>query len=143
MVGFVRLWDLNDGRVCSFVPLRDFKDSRLGNEISKTVGFVLFRRVEWWSKFMKKDYEISMMVGFVQLWDLNDGRFCSFVRLQNFKDCFFFFRYEISKTVGWVMRFQRWSVLFCYEISVLVGFVQLWDLNDGRFFFPLFLYKIS
>jgi len=44
MVGFVRLQDLTDGRVCSFVPLwdfkggrffplRDFKDGRLGNEI--------------------------------------------------------------------------------------------------------------
>jgi len=37
------------------------------------------------------------------------------------------------------MRFQRLSVLFRYEISMMVGFVQLWDLNDSRFcsFVPL------
>jgi len=83
-VSFVLLRDFNIGRFCSvirsqwrqfffsFVPLQDFKDCRLGNEISKTV--VLFR------------YEISMMVGFVRLWDLSDGRFCSFVPLGVFKD---------------------------------------------------------
>jgi len=38
------------------------------------------------------------MVGFGELRDLNDGQFC------------------------WVMRFQRWSVLVGYEISMMVGF---------------------
>jgi len=68
IVGFVRLWDLNDSRFCSILPVGDFKDSRffplqyfedsrLGNEISKAVSFVL-------------------------LWDFNDGWFCSVMRSQ-------------------------------------------------------------
>jgi len=64
-----------------------------------------------------------------------------------------FYRYEISKTVGfvslrifndgrfcsvasrfcWVMRSQKRSVLLGYEISTMVGFGGLQDLKDGRF----------
>jgi len=54
-------------------------------------------------------HDISMMVGFVQLRDLNDSWFCCF------------------------MRFQRWSVLVGYKVSVMVDFVRLRDLNDGWF----------
>jgi len=119
----------------SFVPLQDFKDCRLGNEISKTV--VLFR------------YEISMMVGFVRLWDLSDGRFCSFVPLGVFKDGRFALLREFNdgrnlwktftKFQWWslfsVMRSQWWSVLFCYESLMMVEIYwkNIQNFNDGRF----------
>jgi len=50
------------------------------------------------------------MVGFVQLWDLNDSRFCFFVRLKFF-----------LKTVGFLP----------YKISKMVSFVLLQEFNDG------------
>jgi len=59
---------------------------------------------------MNKHFKISVMVGFVWLWDLSDGRVCSFVPLQDFK------------TVGFVP----------YEISKMVSFVLLQEFNDCR-----------
>jgi len=131
-----------------------------------TVGFVLlfFWRFQRWSitrlNYYEVYYESSVMAGFISLRDLNDSRFCSFVRLRDYSlvlFCYeismmvFFFRYEFSKTVGFAgscdfndgwfylvmrsrwsflflcsfTRFQRQLVLFCYEISMMVGFVRL------------------
>jgi len=97
-------------------------------------------------------YESSVMVSFVGLRDLNDGRFYSvtrfqyhlalflkeilmtvgFVPLRDFNDS-----YEISMMVGFQCQLvlfcyeiSKTSVLFGYEISVMVGFVPLQDFND-------------
>jgi len=99
---FVRLWDLNDGRFCSVMRFQWLS------------VFCFVTSVSWWSKFIEKIYEISMIVGFVRLCDLNDGRFCSFVPLRDFKD----------GRLG-------------DEISKMVGLVHLWNLNDGRFCFVI------
>jgi len=56
------------------------------------------------------------MVGFVQLWDLNDG----FVPL---------FFYKISKTDGFVP----------YKISKIVSFVLVQEFNDGQNFCNKFM----
>jgi len=180
MVGFIWLWDL-DGLFCSFVPLRDFKDSwfcfvmkfqwwsvLFGYEISIKVVFFFYivplrDFKDGWFFFLLRDlndsrlcsvtgtwsvlfgYEISMTVGFVTLFLYEISKMVSFVL------------YKISKTVGLIMRFQWRSVLFCYEslmmveiyekkykISMMVSFVRLWDLNDGRFcsFIPLEISKM-
>ncbi|ROK15736.1 hypothetical protein DPX16_10040 [Anabarilius grahami] len=88
-----------------------------------------------------------MTVGFIQLRDLNDGRFCWFTK-SRWSDLL---GYEISMTVGfaglrdfngdlnngWFCRVtspQLHSALFGYEISMTVGFAGLRDLNDGRFY---------
>jgi len=103
----------------------------LGYEISKTVIF--FR------------YEISKTVGFVLLWDFNDGQFCSVTRFQWQLVLFLCFfndgRFCSVMRSQWRLvlflcsfsRFQRHSVLFRYEILMMVGFVRLRDLNDGWF----------
>jgi len=78
-----------------------------------------FTKFKWWSVLF--GYKISLMVEFVPLY------------LYEISTVVVFFHFKISKTVGWVTRFQRRSVLFCYEISMTVGFVRLWDLSDGRF----------
>jgi len=54
----------------------------------------------------------SVMVGFISLRDLNNGRFCSFVPLQDFRDG---------------------RLLFLTKILVTAGFVLLRDFNDGWF----------
>jgi len=93
MVGFIRLWDFNYGCFFFFFITR------------YQCHLILFPN------------EISMMVGFVWLRDLSDGRFSVSVG---------FFCYMISNTVGFVS-------LFFYEISKTVGFIRLWDLNYGCF----------
>jgi len=91
-----------------------------------------------------------MTVSFVRLGHLNDGRFCSFVPWWVFKNCRFFFCYESVMMVEIYRKkntkFQWWSVLLGYKISLIVGFVSLylyqiskvvgyfplWDFKDGR-----------
>jgi len=72
-----------------------------------------------------------MTVGFVPLQVFNDSQFCFFyeilvtvscVRLRDFKDC------QVSTTVGFIQL-----MTFCYEISMMVGFIQLEDFNDVCF----------
>jgi len=95
-------------KFCSFVLLQNFKD--------RLFGFVT--TFQWWSVFFGNGhvfyYEISIPLCFVaRQWkhvrDFNISRFC------------------------WVMRFQWWTVLLGYEISTMVGFVWLRDVNDGHF----------
>jgi len=112
-VGFVLLREFNDGRNLwkKFAPLRDFKGSCFYPLQDFEDGRLCFgMRFQWW--FVWFSYEISVTVGFVPL-----------------------FRYKISKTVGWVMRFQRWSVLFCYKslMMVEISATNLRNINDGRF----------
>jgi len=54
-------------------------------------------------------YEITVMVGYGRLRDLNDSRF------------------------WWVTRCQCWLDLLGYEISMTIGFGGLRGLSDGRF----------
>jgi len=68
-------------------------------------------------------YEISMKIGLVSLWDFNDGRFCSVTRSQ----------WRLVFSVSWfcsVTRFQRWSGLIGYEISMTDSFIPLQAFND-------------
>jgi len=102
-VGFVLLWDFNDGWFCSFTRFR-WQPVLFLNEILKMVGFVLFF------------YNILKTVS---LWDFNNGWFCSFTRSQ-----WQFYSFT---------RSQWCSVLFLYEILVMVGFVQSRDFNDCQF----------
>jgi len=43
------------------------------------------------------------------------------------------FQYQLIVLVYSFTRFQRQSVLFRYEISMMVGFAGSQDLNDSRF----------
>jgi len=121
-VDFVLLQDLNDGRFCSFVRYQ--------------LQLVLFF------------YEILVMVDFVPLRDFKDGQFCSVAKFQwrwvlfllrDFKDGQFcsvtrsqwrlvLFGYEFSVTVSF-----QWRLGLFYKISMTVGFVPLWDINDSLF----------
>jgi len=78
MVGFVRLRDLNDRFQCQSVLFCC--------EISKMVGFVPLFFYEISMTSVLFSYEISKTVGLVLLQDLNDGWFCFFVLLRDFKD---------------------------------------------------------
>jgi len=153
MVGFVRLWDLNDGWFCYIVPLQDFKDGSFfffllrdlndgrlclvtgtrpvlfSYEISMTVGFLCsFTRFRRWSVLFCTRFQRRL----AWLWDFNDGQFC-FVLLREFNNGRNLWK-KVQNFNGHFYFFTRsqWrSVLFSYEISMTVGFV------------PLFLYKIS
>jgi len=77
-------------------------------------------------------YEISMTVDFVPLRDFNDSLFCSVYEISmtfSFQCQSVLFCYEILKMVGFVIFFfydiQRQLILFCYKISVMVSFVLL------------------
>jgi len=140
MAGFIQLQDFID--IC-FIRLWDFFFSRFQcylvlfpNEISMTS--VIF------------GHEISIMVAFVWLRDLNDGRFSvSVFSVIQFQTRSVLFLCSFT----W---FQRQSVLFRCKFSMMVGFIrlqdfndicfiQLWDFNYGCFFFffRFFHYKIS
>jgi len=96
MVGFVSLRIFNDNQFCSVAS-----------------------RFCWVMRSQKRSvllgYEISTMVGFGGLQDLDDGRF------------------SVSVSFFIVTKFQRRSVLFRYEFSMIVGFGGLLHFNDGRF----------
>jgi len=137
-VRFVLLWDFNDRR---FVWLRNLNDGRFTvsivffcYKILNTVGFV--------SMFT---YKISKTVGFVALQVFNDGRFYSVMRFQ-LRLLFFFFITRFQwHSVLFPHKISMTSVLFGYEISIMVAFVWLRDLNDGRFSVSVvfFCYMIS
>jgi len=76
-------------------------------------------------------YEVSVMVGFVQLQNLVT---IGFLLLRDSKDSQFY-RHKISMTFFFCsfMRFPWHSVLFLYEISGMVGFVRLQNFNDCQF----------
>jgi len=111
MVGFIPL-----------VSLRDFNDD----------WFHSPKRLQWRSGLFGCEilmmsvllgYEISVTAGFVRLCDLNDGKF---VPLRDLNDI------QFSVTVGIVAlffftRFQKQTVLFRYEISMMIGFIPLRD----------------
>jgi len=129
MVGFVPLFFYEISRNVAFVWLRHFYDDwfcfvkkfqwrsvLFGYDISMTVGFVpLF------------SYEILRKVGLVLLRDFYDGRFCSVTRFQ-WRSVLF--GYDTSMTVG----FQCQMGFIHYKISMTVSFIQIWHLNDGRFY---------
>jgi len=125
-VGVVPIWDFSDGRICSvtrFQWVSVFKNGR----------FCFFARLQWQSVLFLN--EISMVEGFVLLWDFNDSWFCSTSRFQ-WRSVLFL--YYISMMVGlvtgsWSVLFEIsiWYVLFFYEILMTVGFVPLCVFNGG------------
>jgi len=76
-----------------------------------------------------------MIVGIVRLWDLNDGRFCSFVLLWDFKDGLLMMVEIYEKNL---QNFSDGQFCSVYETSMTVvffSFVPLQDFKDGRFCF--------
>jgi len=103
---FCLIRDLNDGWIHSFMRFQ-LRSVLFHYEISTMVVFQKISEAKVSFDFLRGFF---MMVVCFSLQDLNDGRFCSFVPLQDFKD-----------------------VLFLYEISMMVDFGPLLDLNDNHF----------
>jgi len=107
----------------SFVPLQDFNDG----QFSLSVSFI---RIQDFND-----------VCCIQLSDFGDNQFCSVTRSQlrsvfsasRICSVMKFQRRSVLFLCSFT-RFQRQSVLIRYEISMVVGFLWLQDLNDGWVF---------
>jgi len=127
MVGFVHLRDLTDSWFSvsvGFVLLWDFNDGRIYLVYEISMTFVLF------------GHEISVMAGFVRLRDVSDGQFFSFTRFQwqsVFIDSHF---YSVTRSHFGLFcpfaKFKWWSVLSHHVILVIVLFFPLWDFKDSE-----------